>query len=74
MRAYAGPFTVAAMSPDSSVKVVIDLQRCVETISGEISVDGGGTTAFFGWLELIDRLERAVEDLASSSGAGADQP
>jgi hypothetical protein len=72
MCACAGQVTLAAMSPDSSVKVVIELERCAETISGEITVAGRGPTAFYGWLELIDRLERAVEDLAS--GAGIDPP
>lgn len=74
MRACAGPVTLAAMSLDSSVKVVIDLERCAETICGEITVAGRDTTEFFGWLELIDRLERAVENLASPSGAGVNPP
>jgi hypothetical protein len=62
MRVPTVRVTLLAMSPDSSVHVVVDLERCAETISGQITVAGAETTAFFGWLELIDRLERAVED------------
>jgi hypothetical protein len=74
MCVHAGPVTVAAMSPDSSVKVVIDLERCGQTIGGDITVAGQGTAAFFGWLELIDRVERAIEEFASPGGAGVDPP
>jgi hypothetical protein len=59
------------MSPDSSIKVVVDLERCNQTISGEIAVGGAEPTAFFGWLELIDRLERAID---SHDGQSSQQP
>jgi hypothetical protein len=41
--------------------VVLDIERDEGTISGELAVEGTPSKAFFGWLELIDWLERAAE-------------
>lgn len=41
--------------------MVVDIERTEATVMGHITVTGATTTAFFGWLELIDRLDRAVE-------------
>ena len=52
------------MGEDVPVQVVVELERTGSTISGHVAVAGAPPTEFFGWLELIDRLERA------SVGAG----
>jgi hypothetical protein len=41
--------------------VVVDLEQTDETVKGHITIAGAAAVAFFGWLELIDRLDRAVE-------------
>jgi hypothetical protein len=43
------------------VHVVLDLEHADGTIIGRLSVDGDPATSFHGWLELIDRLERAAD-------------
>ena len=62
------------MSSAGPVQVVVDLERHAQTISGQITVPGACPTAFFGWLELIDRLERAVEDHGDRRPPGPGQP
>ena len=42
------------------VHVVLDLAHEDGTISGQLSIGGGEPMSFHGWLELIDRLERAT--------------
>lgn len=42
------------------VRVVLELERQASTISGTVAVDGAPKRGFFGWLELIDKLERAA--------------
>jgi hypothetical protein len=49
------------MSPSEPLHVVVDLEQTDETVKGHITFAGAATTEFFGWLELIDRLDRAVE-------------
>jgi hypothetical protein len=41
------------------IRVVLDIERDERTISGELAVEGTPPMTFFGWLELIDWLERA---------------
>ncbi|MGH2887197.1 MAG: hypothetical protein ACRDPA_31630 [Solirubrobacteraceae bacterium] len=41
--------------------MVVDLEQTEETVKGQIAIAGAASIAFFGWLELIDRLDRAVE-------------
>jgi hypothetical protein len=41
--------------------VLIEIRRTGDTIAGQIGVEGAPATDFFGWLELIDRLERAAD-------------
>jgi hypothetical protein len=48
------------MGEDVPVQVVVELERTGSTISGHVAVAGAPPTEFFGWLELIDRLERAA--------------
>lgn len=49
------------MSRSEPLQVVVDLEQTGVTVKGQITIAGAASTAFFGWLELIDRLDRAVE-------------
>jgi hypothetical protein len=62
MQAHVVPGTLVAMSTSKPLQVVVDLEQTDETVKGHITVAGAPTTAFFGWLELIDRLDRAVQN------------
>jgi hypothetical protein len=42
------------------VRAVIEIERGERTISGQLAIDDAPSTRFFGWLELIDLLERAT--------------
>jgi hypothetical protein len=42
------------------VRVVLDLEHGLDTITGRVAIAGGPPTRFYGWLELIDQLERAT--------------
>ena len=53
------------------VHVELDLERITTTIGGRLAVDGGAAREFYGWLELIDQLERA---LAGTRQADARDP
>jgi hypothetical protein len=56
------------MNHNEPLRVVVDLEQTAETVKGHITIAGAASTAFFGWLELIDRLGRAVERHAGSDG------
>lgn len=59
------------MSAGEPLHVVVDLEQTDETVKGHITVAGAATTEFFGWLELIDRLDRAVERHCGPRQAGS---
>ena len=59
------------MSPGQPLQVVVDLEQTDETVKGHITVAGAASTEFFGWLELIDRLDRAVERHCGPRQAGS---
>jgi hypothetical protein len=59
------------MSPTEPLQVVVDLEQTDETVKGRITVAGAATTEFFGWLELIDRLDRAVDCHCGQRQAGS---
>jgi hypothetical protein len=59
------------MSPRQPLQVVVDLEQTDETVKGHITVAGAASTEFFGWLELIDRLDRAVERHCGRRQAGS---
>jgi hypothetical protein len=40
--------------------VVIDIVQTTSTVSGRVAVADAAATEFFGWLELIDRLQSAA--------------
>ena len=44
------------------------------TVSGQVTAPGAPGAEFFGWLELMDRLERAVDrqEAFSQSRSGTD--
>ena len=46
------------MSVQVPVRVVLDITRTPSTICGQLAVDGVSASCFYGWLELIDALER----------------
>jgi hypothetical protein len=71
MRGCAVPGTLVAMSTSEPLQVVVDLEQTDETVKGHITVAGAATTAFFGWLELIDRLDRAVQHHCGPRTAGS---
>lgn len=50
---------------------MVGLEQTDETVKGHITVAGAATTEFFGWLELIDRLDRAVERHCGPRKAGS---
>jgi hypothetical protein len=39
---------------------VIEVERNLSTVSGEITVEGSVPASFYGWLELIDQLDGAL--------------
>jgi hypothetical protein len=53
--------TVASVAVPQSIRVVLEIEGNMQTISGRLSVVGGTATPFYGWLELIDKLERAAQ-------------
>jgi hypothetical protein len=59
------------MSHRQPLQVVVDLEQTDETVKGRITVAGAASTEFFGWLELIDRLDRAVERHRGQIRAGS---
>lgn len=52
------------------VRVVVEIEASADTISGRMSVGGAPASQFYGWLELIDRLERAAAGRPSPGGGG----
>jgi hypothetical protein len=43
------------------VEVVVQIGHSDGTVSGQVTAPGAPGAEFFGWLELMDRLERAVD-------------
>jgi hypothetical protein len=48
------------MSTSGPVQVLVEIERSAATISGSVVVDGAPRSPFFGWLELMDLIERAA--------------
>ena len=71
MRANPARVRLTAMSHSEPLQVVVDLEQTAETVKGQITIAGAATTEFFGWLELIDRLDRAVERHCGPRQAGS---
>jgi len=49
------------MSAREPMRVVVRIQHMENTVSGQIAADGAPPSDLYGWLELLDRLERAAE-------------
>ncbi|HTU84858.1 MAG TPA: hypothetical protein VMF57_04745 [Solirubrobacteraceae bacterium] len=49
------------MQGEQPVRVLVEIRHTGKTISGQVAVEGASPSDFFGWLELIDRLEHAAE-------------
>jgi hypothetical protein len=43
------------------VRVVLEIERTDRAISGQLVTDGAGAIEFYGWLELIDGIERLAQ-------------
>jgi hypothetical protein len=43
------------------VEVIVQIGRSDGTVAGRVTAPGAPPAEFFGWLELMDRLERAVD-------------
>lgn len=56
--------TLSSMSTPQRVRAQVEIERTERTITGQLAIDGAPATDFFGWLELIDALERATSQLA----------
>ena len=48
------------MNAEHSRRVVIDIVHATDTVTGRLAVGDGPATEFFGWIELIDRLQSAA--------------
>jgi hypothetical protein len=48
------------MGIEPTVHLSLETEHSSGTISGQIRVENGSATGFFGWLELIDQLERVA--------------
>ena len=62
---------VAASQP---VRVMVEIDNGAETISGLIAVEGAPAGTFYGWLELIDRLERATSPRGAETDPASGSP
>jgi hypothetical protein len=55
---------------------VLEIETAAGTISGQLAIEDAPARSFYGWLELIDRLERATNrgETASDSDAERRRP
>ena len=51
---------LAAVDSPKRVRVVVLIERTERTVSGAVTVEGAPTSGFYGWLQLIDKLDRAA--------------
>jgi hypothetical protein len=49
---------------------MIEIQHTADTIRGRLAIEGAPASNFYGWLELIDRLDRATSETALENRAG----
>jgi hypothetical protein len=49
------------MNRGAVVEVIVQIGHSDGTVSGQVTAPGAPGAGFFGWLELMDRLERAVD-------------
>jgi hypothetical protein len=61
------------MNRGAVVEVIVQIGHSDGTVTGQVTAPGAPGAEFFGWLELMDRLERAMdrqEAINSESGDG----
>lgn len=68
MRPAAAAVTIPA------VEVVLSIERSGDTICGRVAIDGGPARSFFGWLELIGRLQRETPTAGETENEDRDEP
>jgi hypothetical protein len=56
------------------VRVVLEIERTDRAISGQLVADGAGAIDFYGWLELIDGIERLASSGAAVRDASGQEP
>jgi len=49
------------MNRGAVVEVIVQIGHSDGTVTGQVTTPGEPGAEFFGWLELMDRLERAVD-------------
>jgi hypothetical protein len=49
------------MNRGAVVEVIVQIGHSDGTVTGQVTAPGAPGAEFFGWLELMDRLERAVD-------------
>ncbi len=52
----------------AAVRFVLSIESGAPTISGRLALPDGSESGFFGWLELISRIEREL-DAGAARGA-----
>ena len=57
------------MNTREPVRVVLELEHDERTISGRIAVNDDPERDFYGWLELIHKLERATGSESPHDGS-----
>jgi hypothetical protein len=45
----------------SRVRVTVEIERAAATVSGQTCIEHCAAVQFYGWLELIDQLEGALD-------------
>jgi hypothetical protein len=64
MRASVALAILTSVSAQQRLRAVVEIERDERTISGHVAINDAEPTGFFGWLELIDTLERAADKAA----------
>lgn len=49
------------MNRGAVVEVIVQIGHSDGTVTGQVTAPGAPGAEFFGWLELMDRLERAMD-------------
>jgi hypothetical protein len=61
------------VSASGPVHVVLDIEQTDGTISGQLAVGSAHAARFHGWLELIDRIERAIDQARTKAAIQIEQ-
>jgi hypothetical protein len=73
MRRRPRPGSLCAMHGGEPVEVTVLIGHNDGTVSGQVTAPGAPKAEFFGWLELMDRLERAVDRQEAINSQTRDQ-